>query len=291
MNTNKLPKISFVILTWNSEKNINACVNSYAYTVQKENLEAEFFIVDNGSLDSTLKKVNSEIIPNLPLCCSLKIIALKKNYGTTISRNIALRQINGDFIIICDSDTELKSGQLKEAIQFLERNTDVGILAPHLCYANGDTQNSVRKFPILLDKFINLWRNIFKLSIRSSNDYEYLPWSSIKKVDTAISAFWMFSKNTLKLTGMLDEKIFYSPEDVDYCLRIWKCGKSIVFYPNLMITHYTQHLSRNRPFSKQSISHLVSLFYFFYKHKYIFSRKRLRRKLKISYSDNFGSSG
>lgn len=81
-------KIAFIILTWNSEKYINNCIKS----ILDLNFSKIYIsIVDNGSTDSTL-----EILENLrsdKKNVYLNLIKLKNNLGTTISRNLAIKEV------------------------------------------------------------------------------------------------------------------------------------------------------------------------------------------------------
>jgi len=281
MNTinSELYDISFIILTWNSDRYIHNCVSSYVASIKKENLHAEFLIVDNGSTDRTIDVIQNDIFPKLPNGFIGRLISLKKNVGTTISRNIALREATGKYIIICDSDTSFKEGKWKDTLYYLGNN-DVGIIAPCLVYPDGAIQNSVKNFPTIVDKFLKLGKIFFNFKKGSQADfYKDFPWDTIRIVDTAISAFWIFKKSLIDKVGLLDENIFYSPEDVDYCLRVWEKGKKIIYYPHLKIIHHTQQISHRKPFSNQSISHFFGLFYYFKKHGYLFSRKRLKDRL------------
>ena len=83
-------------------------------------------------------------------------------------------------------------------------------------------------------------------------------------VDYAISACWMLRRNVLNTVGLLDENIFYSPEDVDYCIRIWKSGYQVHYIPYVSIIHDAQEISRPKGLliNKFTIRHLKGLFYF-----------------------------
>ena len=50
---------------------------------------------------------------------SEKIISLPKNEGTTVSRNLAVKQAKGDILIIMDSDVEFNSYGFKDMINYL----------------------------------------------------------------------------------------------------------------------------------------------------------------------------
>jgi GT2 family glycosyltransferase len=282
MNMNKSNDhfdISFVILSWNSEKYIRQCLKSYAESIYREKLTAEFLIVDNGSMDMTARVIEDEIFPGLPAGSTGKLSILKKNLGTTKSRNIALKKAVGNYIVVCDSDTEYKEGNWRDLLRYLE-NDDVGMVAPCLMYPDGTVQNSVKKFPTLLDKFSKFGKIFFHCQIGGQADfYEDFPWGAMRTADTAISACWVFKKSLLDKVGLLDENIYYSPEDVDYCLRVWEKKMNITYYPHLKILHHTQQISHKKPLSRQSISHFFGLLYYFKKHGYCFSRENLKKRL------------
>ncbi|MBU4259939.1 MAG: glycosyltransferase [Proteobacteria bacterium] len=81
--------ISFILLTWDSENYINKCLASIFTDLPNSNYTYEIFLIDNGSKDNTVPIIKSfknkypdHIIP----------IYLEKNYGTTYSRNLALKK-------------------------------------------------------------------------------------------------------------------------------------------------------------------------------------------------------
>ncbi len=267
--------ISFVILTWNSRKYVHACIHSYAKSVVAAGFDAEFLVVDNGSLDGTAKEIDERVFPDLPAGCTGRLFRLEKNRGTTISRNIALRAARGEIVAICDSDTEYLAGSWVEVAEYLWKNNDVGIVAPSLWLPEGAIQESVKRFPTIGDKLARLPDVFFGKTMQRSDRYKDFPWSTTREVDTAISACWLMRKDIFRSVGLLDEKIFYAPEDVDYCLRIWKRGKSVVFYPDFRVLHHTQQVSRKKVLSRHALSHMAGLGYYFGKHGYALSRRRL----------------
>ena len=261
--------LSFVILTWNSEQYIKECLKSIIDKCRAESIRFEVFIIDNGSTDRT-KNILEEYKEKL---AAIYTIYLDKNYGTTYPRNMALKKAAGRYICILDSDTEILSGSLRETVQYLEDNVDTGIIAPKLILQSGEVQNSVKKFPTVLHKLEKIKSIIGIRASRNLDFYEGFPFSEKTEVDTAISACWIFRRSLLDAVGYLDEKIFYAPEDVEYCLRIWKMGKKIIYYPGLEILHNTQQLTHNNPFSRVALSHLGGLLYYFRKHSSWFSTK------------------
>ena len=258
-----MEKISFVILTWNSEQTIAKCLEGIWGKCTHENIDFEIFVVDNGSKDGTVDIIKRNFDKN-----PIKLIQLPKNFGTTKPRNIALKQCSGDVICVLDSDAVILEGSLRTIGVMLVKDDSIGILAPKLIFSDGTTQESVRKFPSVFGKFSKIFGIIFKLKFRDIDGYKYFPFSQTTEVDYAISACWFFRRKLIHDVGFLDENIFYSPEDVDYGIRVWKKGKKTIYYPDFTVLHYVQRLTHKKIFSRIALSHLFGVIYYFYKHRY-----------------------
>lgn len=253
--------ISIIILTWNSEKYIEKCLQSIINDIYSFDYSVEIFIVDNGSIDTTNKIINDFKILYSNI---IKPIFLKENVGTTISRNIALKKSTGEYICILDSDVEIPIGTFQILIDEYNKIDKIGLIAPKIVYPNGKFQKSTDVFPTIFTKF---FRFFFLKLIENKNNNVINRQAS---VDYAISAMWLFNKKIIKTVGYLDENIFYAPEDVDYCLRIWKKGLSVIYCPFVTVTHHTQEISRGFKFNAAFYNHLKGLMYFFKKHNYVF---------------------
>jgi len=253
--------VSFVILTWNSENYIKNCIDSIVSALKNSDFLYEIFIVDNGSRDNTIDTLNllhgkyPEII---------RLILLKENTGTTYSRNLALRKTKGQYICIMDSDVEIFPGIIDQLTKNIELNTNIGLSIPKVVYPSGQLQKSTDVFPTITRK---LYRYLFLKKIESMEALEKTK-KSLREVDYAISAIWLLNRKVITDIGFLDEKIFYAPEDVDYCIRIWKAGYKIVYDNSICVIHHTQEISRGFRINKAFISHIKGLLYYFIKHKY-----------------------
>lgn len=269
-------ELSFLILTWNSEKNINACLKSIFSKCEEENLIYEIIIVDNGSTDSTKNIIEIYRSARPENIC---IIYLDRNRGTTYPRNLGLQRARGRVICILDSDTEIREGAICMILKHLKANPAIGLISPKLMLTDGSIQNSVKKFPTFWGKLLKIPKAVFKIPMPDFDFYSNFPFTERKEVDTSISACWFFKRELLDVVGFLDEKIFYSPEDLDYCARIRKAGLKIIYWPDLIIIHHTQQLSHRNPFSNLSLSHFGGLLYYYRKHGGWISNRHLAEKL------------
>ena len=194
----------------------------------------------------------------------VKPIYLDRNLGTTVPRNIALEKSSGRFILVMDSDVEVPKGTVDHLIEVCEANPNLGIVAPEIRYPSGRLQLSTDRFP-------TVGRKLQRLFALRSMEGALAESPAAREVDYAISAFWLFGRQLLESVGDFDERIFYSPEDVDFCLRVWRSGRSVYFEPAVHVIHHAQELSRGLGSPRFAISHLRGLVYLFGKHRYLFN--------------------
>lgn len=257
------PTVSFIILTWNSEGYLGRCFDSIIRKCNEEELSFEVIVIDNGSCDGSCGIVEGykKDSPD-----EFHLIKLECNRGTTYTRNLGLKQALGEYLCILDSDTEQGEGSMAAVISRLNSDKRVGLIAPRLLLPDGTVQNSVKRFPTMFNKLMKIPRIIFGVSTKNRDFYEYFPFEKERDVDTAISACWFFRKELLQIVGYLDEKIFYAPEDIDYSLRVWLAGFSILYFPEFTVRHHTQQITHKKPLSKTSLSHFNGLLYYYRKH-------------------------
>lgn len=270
--------ISIIILTWNSEKYIKKCIESILIDLVHFNERYEMFIIDGGSRDLTLK-IFEKISYKYP---EINVTSLDKNMGTTISRNIGIRKSLGKYIFILDSDTEIQEGTISTLLDTFNKEDNIGIVAPRLFYSDGSIQPSCKKFPTIKTKIykytpLNITRNIAEKDELYNKICEK-GCKQITEVDYCISAAWMVNREAIDDIGLFDENIFYAPEDVDYCLRMWLKGWKVIYNPLASVIHHTQRKSYRDP--KIAWQHLKGLFYFFQKYNYWFNREKIYKKIK-----------
>ena len=266
MNVNGIKEsltLSFIILTWNSQNYIKKCIESIVGTLDQV-LSYEIFIIDNGSSDQTrailseLETVYKDI---------LHLILLDENMGTTYPRNLGIKESKGSYICIMDSDVELLNDTISQLIDTLNLAPEIGLAAPKMVYPDYKLQKSTDYFPTLTRKIL---RYFFLRQLESMEESVHGDNNQPVEVDYAISALWLLKKKVLSDVGLLDEKIFYAPEDVDYCLRIWKKGYKIMYDNSVSAVHHTQEISRGFRLNQAFFRHIKGLLYYFLKHKYFF---------------------
>lgn len=272
--------IGFVILTWNSEKVIGACLKSI---LSMKEICSHIVVIDNGSTDKTIDIISKFTLDSKS---SLKLIKNSSNLGTTKTRNEGIKYIenlNVDYLVILDSDTVVNYEAFKLMFDEMEQNPQYGIIGPKMVTSGGLVQTSARAFPTLFEKICK-GMPIKKIQKIGETIESQLPSDSRATsypVDYIMSACWLIRPQALKKAGYLDEKIFYAPEDAEYCIRMWKSGYKVAYCPQAQIIHEWQRLSKKKLISKMNWEHIKGLAYMFKKHKYAFSVKKLKSRFPV----------
>jgi GT2 family glycosyltransferase len=256
-------ELSVIIITWNAKHFLEKCLESIY--CKNKNFEFELIIIDNNSKDGSIEFINENY-----KCATL--IKNKKNRGVAPARNQGLKIAKGKYVLILDVDTEiLTDNAFKILIDYMNQNTDVGILGTKLIFPSGEFQYTCRKFPSVWVKLFNRFEFLHFLQRSKMMDEHYMvseDHNQILDVDYIIGAFQFIRKSVIDKIGLYDEKIFYGPEDIDYCLRIKKNGYKVVYFPDVVLYHFYQRITK-RFFSKITFAHIKALVYFYFKHKYI----------------------
>jgi GT2 family glycosyltransferase len=264
------PALSIVILNWHSKAYCIACLDSLARSGWLGK-NSEAIVIDNGSHDGALEEI-SERFPEVVT------IANDRNLGIGGGREQGASLAHGDAVLFLDVDTVVRPGAVEALLDTLSA-PDVGIVGPRLVDADGNLQLTCRLFPTLPGK---LGRRVSG-RLRSWTETEELAlWdhASERDVDYVIGACQLVRRAVLESSGPHDGRFFYGPDDVDMCLRAQLAGWRVVYQPNACMQHAERRVTRHRGISRLMLRHGFSLAYYFAKHRYLFSRKRLYRQIE-----------
>lgn len=267
------PLLSVVIVTYNSADVISNTLESiFKYFVT---FEYEIIIIDNNSSDNI-----SEIICKFNTN-RIKLIKNKYNVGFAKANNTALEICTGDYILILNPDIIITSKtNLSFLINELNKDNNIGVVAPKLLYENGELQESARNFPnplLLLIRGSGLERFFKKFKFYKNYLYLDIKNDSSVIVEWVIGAFILIKSNKLQQINYFDEKYFMYYEDADLCLRLLKNDYKTLYVSKCEAIHKYQRESAKKIFSKLKYYHIKSIIRFFRKHFFflIFRKKYL----------------
>ncbi|MDR7521398.1 MAG: glycosyltransferase [Armatimonadota bacterium] len=264
-------RVSAVILTWNSARHIGAALGALRREVA--GIPAELIVVDNGSSDNSLQ-IAAAAAPEA------RIIKNRENLGVARGRNQGVRAARGEYVLFLDSDAEMQPGSLAALVGFLDAHPHVAVVGPRLTYPDGRLQYSCRKFPTVPGKLLRLLPLAWRRAVPWAADEEMLALdpSAPTRVDYLIGACQLIRREVLDALGGLDDRMFYGPEDVDFCLRVWQAGREVWYLPEAVVVHHEQRITHAR-LDRLTLRHALALAYYFRKHRYLCRRPEFAREV------------
>ncbi len=247
--------LSVIIVSWNTKELLLQCLESLFRALGT--LEAEVFVVDNGSADGSPEAVKR----TFP---AVKLIENRANLGFAKASNQALQQSQGTYLLLLNPDTRVKEGAIQGLLSFLEGHPDAGVAGAQLLNPDGSKQNSIANFPSLATELLNksLLRRLFPGKFPGKGRHYEAP----LEVDSVIGACMMVRREAAERVGWLDEDYFLFLEETDWCFRIKKAGWRIYHCPEAEIYHL-QGKSGESQRKRAKVEYYQSRYLFFRKNR------------------------
>lgn len=225
------PKVSVVIVSWNTCSILQNCLQSVYSETAPDLLEV--IVVDNGSTDNSCQMVRSRF-PDV------RLIENTTNVGFAGAANQGFEISQGQYVLMLNSDTVILERAIEKTLDFADDNPDAAVIGCKLLYPDGTFQNSCFRFPGLLGIFLTstyisqLFRSSYVLNW---DRYGCRDWPTFRQVDCVEGSFVLIRRSVLKEVGLLDTDYFMYGEETDFCYRVKKAGWKILYYPNAHIIH------------------------------------------------------
>ncbi|MBD5356943.1 MAG: glycosyltransferase [Bacteroides sp.] len=237
------------------------------------------YIIDNSPVDSLRR--------SLPEDHRLDYRHVENN-GFGAGHNIAIREAlkrpGEGYHLVMNADVCWEGDVLKPLVDYLHKNTDVGMVMPKVFYPDGALQYTCRMLPTPLDLFA---KRFLPKSITQKRMERYLlaehDHDKPLNCPYLLGSFLLFRNDALRACGIFDERYFMYPEDIDITRRIhikWRT----MYWPGVSIIH--EHAAESRKSKKMLKIHISNMIKYFNKWGWLIdpTRRRLNRRLRKSIS-------
>ena len=227
-------KPAVIILNYNSYEDTWNLIRS----IEKYDTGLCIIVVDNASDDTDRQKLSE-----LQGRCVL--ILLDENGGYAAGNNVGIRkaiELGYDTFLLANSDTCLISDHaISDCYAYMKKHK-IGILGPRMINEAGEDISGY----ISVDRY---GRTKHRMT------------DEIKRCKCLTGAFLLIDKKVIDKTGYLKEFYFLYREETDYCVRAFRKGCRIVYYPKVTIVHKMGATTKN------------TAVYYYHRNMFIFSRE------------------
>ncbi len=216
-------KLSVVIVSYNVRSYLEQCLQSVQRAL--EGIEGEVFVVDNHSTDDSVEVVKRDY-------AWVKLMENQENQGFARANNLAIRQAQGEYVLLLNPDTIVEEGTLRNVLAFMEAHPKAGGAGVMMRNEDGSlAPESRRALP-------TPWVSCLKMIGFDKRYYmSHLPWEEPGRIEVISGAFCFLRRKALDEVGLLDEDFFMYGEDIDLSYRLLKGGWENWYLP-YAITHY-----------------------------------------------------
>jgi len=228
--------LSIVTVNWKVADLVGELLGSIH--ANKEDLAIEVYVVDNDSGDHI-----EDVVAKFRARSDVPVTLIRndRNLGFAKANNQAIRRCSGRVVALMNPDTRATKGALKRMMEWMAARPDVGVAGPKLLNPDGTLQESVRRFPRLLDqalillKLHHLWPSAPPFRSYLAKDFDY---GKEQDVDQLMGAALFIRRKVFEGVGLLDERYFIWFEEVDFCKRAKEAGWGVVYVPSVQIIHH-----------------------------------------------------
>jgi GT2 family glycosyltransferase len=224
--------LSIIIVNYRSASYILDCLKT-AFQFSSAN-HFEWIVVDNDSKDDSEQMITTQF-PNI------RWINMGYNAGFARANNEGIRQSKADTVLLLNPDTLIIEDSINQCLQRMQKEDLCIAAATQLLNADGSPQitgnffmkgglNHLLPLPYLgkLLRMLALAGGIKKTNVQQASTTETVDWIN--------GAFIMVKKTAIAKAGLLDEDFFLYSEEIEWCYRLGKQGKLLV-YGDLFTTH------------------------------------------------------
>jgi GT2 family glycosyltransferase len=223
-----MPRLSIVIVTYNSTAHVDACLRSLVEFPAQ--VDREIVVVDNASSDGTAAAIRAR-------WSGVRVIDAGANLGFARANNLGMQQSFGPLILLLNPDTVVPVGAIDTLVASLDARPDVAIVGPRLVNADGRAELSFGRMmsPVaeLRQKFLvrgNNGAGPVAMYVESLTRRE-------RAVDWVSGACLLVHRADAEAVGLMDERYFMYAEDVDFCAAVRARGRRVLFTPAAEVIH------------------------------------------------------
>ena len=221
-----MKKVSVVILNWNGVGMLQKFLPGVIKYSQGEGVEV--CVADNGSTDESVVWLQT-------YCPDVRLIVLGKNYGFADGYNMALQQVEAEYVVLLNSDVEVTPHWLDPLMEYMDAHPEVAACQPKI---RSERNKALFEYAGASGGYLDKYGypfcrgRIFDVVEEDKGQYD-----TIQSIFWATGAALFIRLKDYREAGGLDGRFFAHMEEIDLCWRLRSRGRGIVCIPQSTVYH------------------------------------------------------
>lgn len=247
--------ISIVIFKQNLDvlNHLFACLKiALKKTLQDFAVTCDVWVIDNDPLSCLEADIQNIAERNLsiPGVITFQYKKTGKNIGYGAANNIVIKNCDSTYHLIMNPDVFVAEDCLLNAIYYMQRHQDIGLLSPAAYGEDGSRHYLCKKNPTLFDMYLRSFAPGFikKLYKQRMLEFEMRDKDYDQEIFDApflTGCFMFFRTEVLKKINGFDERFFLYFEDTDLSRRVLDISHS-AYVPQVKVVHQWARESRRK---------------------------------------------
>ncbi len=267
-------KLSIIVNHYRTPEVLKICLKSIKENLFNADFDWEIIATDSATIEKT-EEMMEESFPDIVF------IPFEENVGFGKLVNSAIKKAKGEYLFIINADILAEEKKtIEKMLEYIEKNSDVGMVGPKLLNVNNTVQQSCFRFytPLtVICRRTALGKTFFGKKILNyflmKDVFDKGEITEPIPVDWLMGSAMMVRKSDLEKVGVFDESFFMYFEDVDWARRFWENGLKVVYFPKSVMYHYHFQSSKKKSLfdsllSKYARIHIKSALKYFIKYKF-----------------------
>lgn len=243
-----MKKIAIILVNYHSEADLAEVVPSLEESTIPKGFARKIIVVDNASTDEGWAKVQKTVKP----FADTHLIRSLPNTGFAGGNNLGImwaKRWGAEYFLLLNVDTKVDKNFAAELVKAVKKNDKIGLAASKIYFYPGFEFHKDRYEKNDLGKVIWYgggiidWNNMVGFH-RFVNEIDRGQFGKTpEETEFATGCSMLLTREVVEKVGLLDERIFFSWEDVDFSIRARKLGFEIVYVPESIVWHKNANTS------------------------------------------------
>lgn len=221
------PLVSVIIPNKDHIEDLKRCLDSLETKSSYPNLE--YIIIENNSEKEETFAYYKELEETNPRA---KVVYWEREFNYAAINNYGVRFAKGDYYLFLNNDTEVISEDCIEELLGYCMRPDVGAVGARLYFEDDTIQHAG-----VVIGFGGVAGHCFVQQLRGYSGYCHRIISA-QNYSAVTAACMMVPKETFQEVDGFCEKLAVAFNDIDFCLKVRRAGKLIVYNPYAELYHY-----------------------------------------------------
>ncbi|HJQ22295.1 MAG TPA: glycosyltransferase family 2 protein [Blastocatellia bacterium] len=226
---NVWPRVSVIVLNWNTYAHTEACLESLRQITYPNR---QVILVDNGSTDGSGEKLR-RAFPEAVFLQNAANLGFARGCNVGIYRALA---DHSDYVLLLNSDMLVEPNFLEAAVRLAESDPCIGLVSgkvylqdrPGVLWYAGGT--------------VSAWRGV---TVRGWYQKDGGQFDEPCEVGFSTGALMLIRRSVLDRIGLLPEVYFFGQEEWDYSLSVRRGGFKLYYAPQCVAYHKADGSHRN----------------------------------------------